>query len=133
MTRLDDSEDSPRKKTLEGETNHFMLDVVVPFEEANLLAYKLLLRMEIALRESLRKSLSDQFGPKWRSQLPGELLKKIRQAQKEEQRPQFDYLFLGPLYYLTLGELILILQQKAWRITRDFFGGDCFIKQLENI
>jgi hypothetical protein len=107
--------------------------VVIPFEEANLQAYKFLLRIEIALRESLRISLTEQFGPKWRNRLPGDLLKKVREAQKEETQPQFDYLCLGPLYYLTLGELVPILQQKAGRTTAELFGGDCFIKQVENI
>jgi len=65
--------------------------------------------------------------------LPGELLKKIRDAQREENRPQFDYLCLGPLYYLTLGELIPILNQHVGRSTAERFGGGCFVKQLENI
>ena len=106
---------------------------MVPFEDDNIKAYKLLLRIEIAIRECLRRSLEESSGPKWRRLLPGELLKKVRDAQREENHPQFDYVCLGPLYYLTLGELIPMLQQKPGHPTAERFGGDSFIKQLENI
>ena len=104
-----------------------------PFRDDNVTAYRLVLRIEIALRECLRESLETENGPSWRKLLPGELLKKIRQAQTAENRPNFDYLSLGPLYYLTLGEIIPILQQKCGRPTADRFGGEAFTKQLENI
>ena len=106
---------------------------MIPFEDDNLKAYKLLLRIEIALRELLRISLEEEFGPQWRKRLPGDLLKKIKESQKEENRPQFGYICLGPLYYLTFGELLIILRQKAGRSVADRLGGDCIVKQLENI
>ena len=106
---------------------------MVPFEDDNLKAYKLLLRIEIALRELLRISMEGEFGLHWRKQLPGDLLKKIKESQKEENRPQFGYICLGPLYYLSFGELLIILRQKAGRLVADRLGGDCIIKQLENI
>jgi hypothetical protein len=106
---------------------------VIPFENDNLEAYKLILRIEVALRESLRRSLETIHGTHWRRLLPGELLKKIREAQREENRPQFDYLRLGPLYYLTLGELVPILRQKIGSSVADRFGGHSFIEQLVNI
>jgi hypothetical protein len=109
------------------------LSVVISFEEANLKACQLLLRIEVALRESLRMSLTKQFGPKWRTRLPGDLLTKIREAQKEEKKPQFGYVCLGPLYYLTLGELVPILRQQAGKSTAASFGGNSFIEQVENI
>jgi hypothetical protein len=106
---------------------------MIPFEEDNLKAYRLLLRIEIAIRECLRNTLEVSHGSKWRKMLPGELLKKIRDAQAEEKRPQFDYICLGPLYYLSLGELVVILQQKPGASMAALFGGDGFIKQLESI
>lgn len=106
---------------------------MIPFEEENVNAYRLMLRIEVALRECLRSSFEKQFGPRWQKQIPGDMLKKIRDAQTEAKRPQFNYLNLGPFYYLTLGELLPILQQNAGRPTAERFGGDGFIKQLENI
>jgi hypothetical protein len=106
---------------------------MVPFEEDNLKGYKLLLRIEIVLRECLRESLREQSGQHWRRMLPGDLLVKIRNAQREENRPQFNHVLLGPLYYLTLGELIPMLRQKPGRPTADRFGGQNFVSQLENI
>ncbi len=106
---------------------------MIPFEQDNLRAYTLLLRIEIALRECLRISLESEFGAGWQKKLPGDLLKKIRQSQAEENRPQFNFIRLGPLYYLTFGELLTLLQQKSGRPVADRLGGDCFLKQLENI
>jgi hypothetical protein len=67
---------------------------MTPFEPENLTAYTLLLRIEIALRESLRASLESEFGPDWQKRLPGDLLKKIRKSQAEEHRPQFNFIRL---------------------------------------
>ena len=106
---------------------------MIPFENDNLKAYALLMRIEIALRELLRASLEAEFGVQWRKRLPGELLKKIKQSQTEENRPQFGYVRLGPLYYLTFGELLTLLQQKSGRTVAEKFGGDCVLKQFENI
>lgn len=106
---------------------------MIPFENENLKAYRLLLRIEIALRESLKLSLESEFGAQWRKRLPGELLKKIKESQVEENRPQFGYVRLGPLYYLTFGELLTLLQQKSGRHVAEKLGGDCILKQLENI
>jgi hypothetical protein len=106
---------------------------MIPFENDNLKAYALLLRIEIALRELLRISLEFEFGTQWRKRLPGELLKKIKESQTEENRPQFGYVRLGPLYYLTFGELLTLLQQKFGRSVAEKLGGDCVLKQLENI
>jgi hypothetical protein len=106
---------------------------MIPFENDNLKAYALLLRIEIALRELLKISLESEFGVKWRNRLPGDLLKKIKESQSEESRPHFGYVRLGPLYYLTFGELLTLLQQKSVRSVADKLGGDCVLKQLENI
>ena len=67
-------------------------DCKVSFEEDNLEAYPFLLRIEIALREGLKDTYKDQHGPGWQKFLPGELLKKIRESQKEENRPQLEEL-----------------------------------------
>lgn len=106
---------------------------MIPFENDNLKAYGLLLRIEIALRELLRISLESEFGAQWRKRLPGELLKKVKESQTEENRPQFGYVRLGPLYYLTFGELLTLLQQKSGKAVAEKLGGDCVLKQLENI
>lgn len=106
---------------------------MIPFENDNIKAYALLLRIEIALRELLKISLESEFGVKWRNRLPADLLKKIKESQTEESRPQFGYVRLGPLYYLTFGELLILLQQKPGRPVAEKLGGDCVLKQLENI
>ena len=106
---------------------------MIPFENDNLKAYALLLRIEIVLRELLKISLEAEFGMQWRKRLPGELLKKIKESQTEENRPQFGYVRLGPLYYLTFGELLTLLQQKSGRAVTEKLGGACVLKQLENI
>ena len=106
---------------------------MIPFENDNVRAYTLLLRIEIALRECLRTSLESEFGVHWRKRLPGELLKKIKESQAEENRPQFNFVCLGPLYYLAFGELLILLKQKSGRSVAEKLGGDCFLKQLENI
>lgn len=106
---------------------------MIPFEEDNLAAYRLLIRIEIALRECLKRSMEAEFGPSWQKKLPGGLLKKIMESQTKEHRPQFNFIRLGPLYYLTFGELLTLLRQKAGSSVADKFGGECFLKQLENI
>ena len=106
---------------------------MIPFESDNLKAYSLLLRIEIALRELLRISMESEFGVQWRKRLPGELLKKIKESQTEENRPQFGYVRLGPLYYLTFGELLTLLQPKSGHAVAEKLGGGCVLKQLENI
>jgi len=103
------------------------------FEDDNLKAYSLLLRIEIVLRELIKKSLESEYGEHWQKKLPGDLLKKIRASQIEENRPQFDFIRLGPLYYLTFGELLTLLQQKSGYNVAKMLGGDVFLKQLENI
>ena len=75
---------------------------------------RFLLRIEIALRELLRISLEAEFGVQWRKRLPGELLKKIKVNRKlKKTDSQFGYVRLGPLYYLTFGELLTLLQSKS--------------------
>lgn len=106
---------------------------MIPFENDNLRAYALLLRIEIVLRECLRKALEAEHGVQWQKKLHGELLKKIRKSQADENKPQFDFIRLGPLYYLTFGELLTQLQQNPSRAVAEKLGGDCFLKQLENI
>ncbi|HLP29562.1 MAG TPA: hypothetical protein VK147_13040 [Candidatus Didemnitutus sp.] len=106
---------------------------MIPFEDDNLRAYSLLLRIEIAIRELLKSSMKSEFGEEWRKRIPGDLLTKIKVAQTEENRPQFDYKRLGPLYYLTFGELLTLLTQKPGKQAAEKLGGDNVLKQLENI
>lgn len=103
------------------------------FEDDNLKAYSLLLRIEIVLRELLKTAFESEFGKAWQKRLPGELLKKIRESQTEENRPQFNFIRLGPLYYLTFGDLLTLLKQKSGYTVAQRLGGDIFLKQLENI
>ena len=97
---------------------------MVPFEDDNTEAFKLLTRVEIGIRELLRKSLQQTHGNSWRRQLPALMRSKIHAAQNEEtQRSQFDFLRLGPLYYLTFGELLDILQQPHGKLAVECAGG----------
>lgn len=85
---------------------------MVPFEASNSEAYLLLLRIEVALRELIKQEMERVHGTRWTKQIPGELRKKVREAQSDEEgRKQFGYLALGPLYYLTFGELLELLKR----------------------
>jgi len=106
---------------------------MIPFEDDNLKAYRLLLRIEVALRESLRIHMESQFGPSWRKKIPGEYLNKIKESQREEARPNFDYVRLGPLYYLTYGDLLSVIKQKVGEGLRENLGGELVMKQLETL
>ncbi|GMW03829.1 MAG: hypothetical protein AMXMBFR84_49630 [Candidatus Hydrogenedentota bacterium] len=106
---------------------------MVSFEHENEQAYRLLLRIEIAMRECLKIAFESKYGVGWRKNLPGELLKKVKDSQREEARPQFNFLRLGPLYYLTFGELLTLLRQKPAQELIQKLGGEAFLKQLENI
>ena len=68
---------------------------MIPFEQENLRAYTLLLRIEIVLRECLRESLKSEFGVDWQKKLPGELHKIVKQKQAEENKPQFNFIRLA--------------------------------------
>jgi hypothetical protein len=103
------------------------------FQKDNQEAYRLLLGIEVVLRELLRLEYEQKLGPRWQRQLPPELLKNIKASQTEESRPQFDYLRLGPLYYLNFGELLKLLQQKHAQGVCRQLGGEVFLKQLENL
>src|SRR5436309_14585589 len=107
---------------------------MLEYEAANVEAYTLLLRIEVGLRELLRKTLTEQLGPGWGKRLPGDLLTKVREAQRdEESKRQFDFVRLGPLYYLTLGELAIVLRQATAREALACLGGAAFVAQLENL
>jgi hypothetical protein len=106
---------------------------MIPFESENVRAYTLLLRIEIALRQSIREAFENAYGANWQKRLQGDLLKKIREAQREETRPQYDFARLGPLYYLTFGELLTQLRQKPCNVVTDKLGGEKFLAQLENL
>ena len=66
------------------------------------------------MREMIRIAFEAEFGGRWRQRIPGALLAKIRKDESdEEKRKQFDFRRLGPLYYLTFGELTSLLRQKT--------------------
>lgn len=106
---------------------------MIHFESDNVKAYKLLLWIEIAIRECIRYCMMKAHGNCWRKQIPGDLLRKVRESEKEENRPQFNYTRLGPLYYLSLGELVPILKQKVSGGVAELLGGEWVIKDIENI
>jgi hypothetical protein len=106
---------------------------MISFEAENVKSYKLLLLIEVAVRECIRYCMEKIHGQSWKRQIPGDLLKKIRESEKAENHPQFNYLRVGPLYYLTLGELIPILRQKVGAEALDIFGGEWVITDIESI
>src|SRR5262245_33326198 len=111
-----------------------LLPAAVPFEALNLEAYQLLLRIEVLLRELIRTALQSEHGTSWHKRLLGDQLTRIRAMERDESsRPQFDFLRLGPLYYLTLGELLPILQQPVGRKVTEQLGGERFLEQLTNL
>ena len=107
---------------------------MVPFESDNIRAYQLLLRIEIALRELIRQAYHDELGDHWRRRIPGDLLRTIRAAESTDAaKKQFGFRRLGPLYYLTFGELLTLLQQKTCKPMLVPLGGPSFVAQVENL
>ncbi len=109
-------------------------DSTLSFEIDNVAAYRLLLRIEVALREVVRASMQAQFGSAWRKRIPGDLLKVIREQERDEEaRRQFDFAHLGPLYYLTFGQLTQLIRQGPGKDAVARLGGESFVAQVENI
>lgn len=107
---------------------------MVPFETDNLRAYLLLLRIEVALRELIRKAYQAEFGAPWRRRLPGDLLRKIRESESTDAaKKQFAFRRLGPLYYLTFGDLLTLLDQKTCAPILAPLGGPSFVSQVANL
>ena len=107
---------------------------MIPFETANIQAYRLLLRIEIALRELIRRAYQDEFGDRWRRRIPGDLLRKIRESESTDAaKKQFGFRRLGPLYYLTFGELLTLLDQKTCAPILARLGGPSFVSQVANL
>ena len=107
---------------------------MIPFETANIQAYRLLLRIEIALRELIRRAYQDEFGARWRRRIPGDLLRKIRESESTDAaKKQFGFRRLGPLYYLTFGELLTLLDQKTCAPILARLGGPSFVSQVANL
>jgi hypothetical protein len=87
---------------------------MLPFEDLNVEAYRMLSRIEILVRETISREMMTR-GPGWQRQLPDNLKKKIRAEQRDEiARRQYGFLRLGPLYYLTYGELIDLCRRNPW-------------------
>ncbi len=106
---------------------------MIPFEEENVRAYRLLLWIEVTARECIRYCMAQRHGETWRKHIPGPLLKKVRDSEMEENRPHFDYIRLGPLYYLTLGEIVPMLSQKVSKDIVELFGGEWIIEDIKKI
>ena len=86
--------------------------MLVPFEEDNVAAYRLLLRIETAVRELLRLKLATKRA-NWLKELPPDLRTKIlEERDTSERRVDYGHVKLGPLYYLTFGELVQLCQRK---------------------
>lgn len=106
---------------------------MIPFEKDNQRAYTLLLRIEIVLRECISRAYQSEFGVQWQKRIPGDLLLKIKKSQTDEWKPYFNFMKLGPLYYLTFAELVPILKLKTCLVFMSKLGGDGFLRQLENL
>jgi len=106
---------------------------MISFQEDNIRAYGRLLWIEVAVRECIRHAMEQTYGDAWKKKIPGDLLKKIRESEREENRPHFNFIHLGPLYYLSLGELVPILRQKVASNITKIFGGEWIINDIEKI
>lgn len=107
---------------------------MVPFESDNVATYRLLLRIEIALRELIRQAYEAEFGSRWRRRIPGQLLQRIRAAESDDDsKKQYGFRRLGPLYYLTFGDLLTMLRQRPCRSMVAAMGGPSFVAQVENL
>ena len=86
---------------------------LIPFADRNADGYRHLLYIEVALRELARYGLRKHYGDKWQQRIPGHYLTKIRNDQKDEAtKANLGFRRLGPLYYLTFGELVDMSIQK---------------------
>ena len=86
---------------------------MVPFEKLNSEAYVKILRIEIVIREVVREKYFQEFGRKWKKRIPGELLTKIRESEKNDDLiSETGYVALGSLYYLTYGEIISAIEKQ---------------------
>ena len=99
-------------------------DQQVPFADANIEGYRCLLYVEIALREVAKHALCTEYGEAWQRRIPGHYLNKIRADQNDEaNRANLGFRRLGPLYYLTFGELVeLSLQRPVVELVRRVLG-----------
>ena len=106
----------------------------VPFEERNVEGYRLVLYVEVALREIAKNEYEKTYGHDWQKRIPGQLLRRIRDDQKDEQKhASLDFRRLGPLYYLTFGEIVdLAAQKPVVEVVRAILGqhGLELIKEL---
>ena len=85
----------------------------IPYADRNAEGYQCLLYVEVALRELTRRELRNHHGEDWQKRIPGRYLKKIRQDQKNEvMRASVGFRKLGPLYFLTFGELVELSVQR---------------------
>ncbi len=108
-----------------------MPDSVVPYEDDNVRAYRLMLRIEVALRELVSQAYEQKYDRNWQKSLPGPFLSKIRESQRQENQPRFGFARLGPLYYLTFGELCELLRQSTGGNAVALLGGESFVAQLD--
>ena len=107
---------------------------MIPFEHDNLRAYQLFLRLEVALREITREVYQSSYGNGWQRKIPGALLKRVRESQSvEKAKKNFGLRRLGPLYYLTFGELLDILQQSPSKEHLATTVDSSFVNQLRNL
>lgn len=111
---------------------------MILFEKRNVGAYKLLLRVENILREFIARSLKEEFDSRWQREIPGDCKKRIKESSGYEASQHFQFRKMGPLYYLTLGDLVVILEQKVGEKAREGLGGslnlqnDAFIPKIQD-
>jgi hypothetical protein len=96
---------------------------MIPFEEQNAKTYKLILRIENILREFITRSLKEEFDSRWQREIPGDCKKRIKEASGYEASQHFQFRKMGPLYYLTLGDMEVLLKQKVGGKAREGLGG----------
>ena len=110
-----DRRGAPRPESAVGRSGFSPIDEgePIPFTQRNAEGYRYLLYVEVALRELARHELREYYGERWQKHIPGQYLQKIRKDQKDEvTQASLGFRTLGPLYYLTFGELVELSLQK---------------------
>ena len=96
----------------------------ISFVDRNTEGYRCLVYVEVSLRELARYALRQHYGEKWQRRIPGRYLQKIRNDQKDDAtQASLGFRALGPLYYLTFGELVELSSQKpVVALVKDVLG-----------
>ncbi len=113
---------------------------MVAIPENNTVAYELLYKIEVGLREFLIDTFGRENQKWWKQRLPPDILEKLKKGRESEKKIKWvDLLPHHPLYYIDFPDLGKIIDRNDnWRDAfQDFFGDKSVfcggLKELEPI